>query len=215
MRIAARYQQDGTLVAVRIWASSDFNKVWLSPEGHVLHVDATNDVVRSPTNRASAVQVTVDDNTQFFFRTPANALADATPIGTGTAFLAAEDLVRGFKVHVSVVDPLATPLVAQSIDIETAAYAGRISNADTTGFTYTRQFLRASDDYSVTLDYIDAATRQRQRWQRQRDHRLQVVELHLPDPADERWRCDRRFRRRHQRCGQLRRHASAPCSPAA
>ena len=48
-------------------------------------------------------------------------LADATPIGTGTAFLANHDLVRGFKVHVSVVDPLATPLVAQTIDIETAS----------------------------------------------------------------------------------------------
>jgi hypothetical protein len=38
-------------------------------------------------------------------------------------------LVRGFKVHASVVDPLATPLVAQTIDIETAAYSGRISAA--------------------------------------------------------------------------------------
>src|SRR5262249_53320540 len=83
---------------------------------------------------------------------------DATPIATGTAFLAAHDLVRGFKVHVSVVDPLATPMVAQSIDIETAAYAGRISNADGSAFTYTRQFLRASDDYSVTLDYLAAGT---------------------------------------------------------
>src|SRR5271154_7147681 len=38
VRIAARYQQDGTLVAARIWASSQFNDVFLSPEGHVLHV---------------------------------------------------------------------------------------------------------------------------------------------------------------------------------
>jgi hypothetical protein len=158
VRVAARYQQDGSLVAVRVWASSAFDKVWLSPEGHVLHVDTTNNIVTVADESGGAVPVSVDANTEFFFRTPADAQADATPIATGTAFLAAHDLVRGFKVHVSVVDPLATPMVAQSIDIETAAYAGRISNADGGAFTYTRSFLRASDDYSVALDYLSAAT---------------------------------------------------------
>jgi len=124
----------------------------------VLHVDATTDVITVANETGNGVPVTVDANTEFFFRTPANAVADATPIGTGTGFLANHDLVRGFKVHVSVVDPLATPLVAQSIDIETAVYSGRISAANTTGFTYTRQFARATDDYSVTLDYISSAT---------------------------------------------------------
>jgi hypothetical protein len=158
VRIAARYQENGTLIAVRVWASSEFDKVWLSPEGHVLHVNATTDIVTVDNESGVGVPVTVDANTQFFFRTPADALADATPIGTGPGFLAAEDLVRGFKVHVSVVDPLATPLVAQTIDIETAAYAGRISAANGSDFTYTRQFATASDDYSVTLDYINAAS---------------------------------------------------------
>jgi len=158
VRIAARYQEDGKLVAVRVWASSEFSNVWLSPEGHVLHVDATTDVITVANETGNGVPVTVDANTEFFFRTPANAVADATPIGTGTGFLANHDLVRGFKVHVSVVDPLATPLVAQSIDIETAVYSGRISAANTTGFTYTRQFARATDDYSVTLDYISSGT---------------------------------------------------------
>jgi Domain of unknown function (DUF4382) len=158
VRIAARYQENGTLVAVRVWASTAFNKVWLSPEGHVLHVNATTDIVTVDNESGVGVPVTVDANTQFFFRTPADALADATPIGTGTGFLTAEDLVRGFKVHVSVVDPLATPLVAQTIDIETAAYAGRISAANTSDFTYTRQFATASDDYSVTLDYINSGS---------------------------------------------------------
>src|SRR5207302_1466669 len=45
VRVAPRYQVDGTLVAVRVWASSQFSNVWLSPEGHVLHVDATTDVI--------------------------------------------------------------------------------------------------------------------------------------------------------------------------
>jgi hypothetical protein len=146
VRIAARYQQNGTLVAVRVWASSDFDKVWLSP---IIYV--TNESGRS-------TPVSVDANTEFFFRTPANAQADATPIATGTAFLANQDLVRGFKVHVSGVDPLATPMVAQTIDIENATYAGRISNANFTGFTYTRNFARITDDYAVSLSYVSSST---------------------------------------------------------
>jgi len=158
VRVAARYQQDGTLVAVRVWASSEFANVFVSPEGHVIHVDAANSLIRVATEDGTATTVMIDANTEFFFRTPADALADATPIATGPAFLTNQDLVRGFKVHVSVVDPLAVPMVAQTVDIETAAYAGRISAADTTGFTYTRNFLRATDDYQVTLPYIDAST---------------------------------------------------------
>jgi len=158
VRIAARYQVDGTLVAVRVWASSQFSNVWLSPEGHVLHVDTTTNIITVANESGAGVPLTVDANTEFFFRTPANASTDATPIGTGTGFLTSHNLVRGFKVHVTVVDPLATPLVAESIDIETAAYSGRISGANNTGFTYTRQFARATDDYSLTLDYISGAT---------------------------------------------------------
>jgi hypothetical protein len=74
------------------------------------------------------------------------------------SFLTNKDLVRGFKVHASVVDPLATTLVAQTIDIETAAYDGQISAPGTTGFTYTRNFHTASDDYVYTLDYIASTT---------------------------------------------------------
>lgn len=158
VRIAARYQEDGTLVAVRIWASSTFNTVWVSPEGHVLNVNATTDVITVEDEDGVGVPVQVNANTQFFFRAPQNPAADATPIATGTAFLADQDLVRGFKVHLSVVDPLANPLVAQTVDIETAAYAGTISNASTTGFTYTRDFVRTIDDYTVSLDYVASAT---------------------------------------------------------
>jgi hypothetical protein len=158
VRVAARYQQNGTLVAVRMWASSTFNNVWVSPEGHVLHVNAANTRMWVSDESGIPVLLTIDANTQFYFRTPQNALADATPIGTGPSFLAANNLVRGFKVHVSVVDPLATPLVADSVDIETAAYDGRISASDSTGFTYTRHFAPLSDDYTIALNYIADAT---------------------------------------------------------
>jgi Domain of unknown function (DUF4382) len=156
VRIAARYQENGTLVAVRVWASSQFDKVWLSPEGHVLHVDTTSDVIIVANENGRAVPVTVNADTQFFFRTPANAIADATPIATGTGFLTSQQLVRGFKVHVSAADPLAVPMVADTIDIETAAYGGHISNASGAGFTYTSQYVATGDDYSVNLGYIAA-----------------------------------------------------------
>jgi Domain of unknown function (DUF4382)/Domain of unknown function (DUF5666) len=158
VRIAARYQEDGTLVATRIWAGAQFNNVWLSPEGFVLHVDSANDVITVTNESGRGVDLTVDANTQFFFRQPQNPAADAMPIATGTAFLANHGLVRGFKVHASVVDPLATPLVAQSIDIETAVYAGKISAPDASGFTVTRSFGMVKDDYVYTLDYIADAT---------------------------------------------------------
>jgi hypothetical protein len=158
VRVAARYQQNGTLVATRIWASASFNSVWLSPEGHVLHVNTTTNVIHVANESGGSVPLTVDANTTFYFRTPQRALADATPIGTGTAFLANHNLVRGFKIHASVVDPLATPLVAETIDIETADYEGRLSNANSVGFDVTRGFVNNVDDYSVTLPYISSAT---------------------------------------------------------
>ena len=158
VRIAARYQENGTLVAVRIWASTTFNNIWLSPEGHVLHANTTTGVLTILNESGVPVPLTVNANTQFFFRQPGNALADATPIGTGTGFLTSHNIVRGFKVHASVVDPLATPLVAQTVDIETAAYAGTISNANSVGFTATRKFGTAADDYTVSLSYISSAT---------------------------------------------------------
>jgi Domain of unknown function (DUF4382) len=156
VRVAARYQQDGSLVAVRIWASSSFAKVWLNPEGLVLHVNTSTNVLTVANEDGTAIPITVNGSTQFFFRTPYNAISDTKPIGTGTAFLS--NLVRGFKVHISVVDPLASPLVAQTVDIETDAFNGAISSPTQTGFTYTRQFHTASDDYTVNLDYISSST---------------------------------------------------------
>jgi hypothetical protein len=158
VRIAARYQENGTLVATRLWASSQFNNVWVSPEGHVLHVDTVNNIVTVASESGRPVAMTVDANTEFFFRTPQNGAGDATPIATGTGFIANHELVRGFKIHASVVDPLASPMVAQSIEIETAVYDGRISAPDTTGFTYTRDFRTVADDYVYTLNYIAPTT---------------------------------------------------------
>jgi hypothetical protein len=100
----------------------------------------------------------VDSNTEFFFRTPWNAVADSTPIGQGPSFLTNKDLVRGFKIHASVVDPLAAPLVAQTVDIEIARYDGSISAVNANNFTYTRKFATAGDDYTFTLPYISSSS---------------------------------------------------------
>jgi hypothetical protein len=156
IRTTLRFQPDGTLVAVRIWASTNFGNLWVSPEGHVLHVNTTSDVMTILNESGVGIPVTVNSNTEFFFRVPWNAVADATPIGQGPSFLASDNLVRGFKVHISVVDPLATPLVAQTVDIENAQYGGTISNAGTTNFTYTNTFHTATDDYTITLPYISS-----------------------------------------------------------
>jgi hypothetical protein len=61
-------------------------------------------------------------------------------------------------VHASVVDPLASSLVAQSVDVEIARFDGNISEPTATGLTYTRNFGTATDDYSLTLDYVSSGT---------------------------------------------------------
>jgi hypothetical protein len=154
------------LVAVRIWASTSFEKVWLSPEGHVMHVDTANNVMKVSNENGQAVAILIGPNTQFFFRTPQSALADTTPInplpGSGQTFFdgvtagGLPDLARGFKVHVSAVDPLASTLTADTVDIEIARYDGLISAANTSDFTYTRNFVTAKDDYTGRLPYIAA-----------------------------------------------------------
>jgi hypothetical protein len=158
VRIAARYQENGTLTAVRIWVSAAFNKVWVSPEGHVLNVDTTNDVINVTNEDGVPVPVTINASTQFFFRAPQSGLADATPIGTGTGFLTSQMLVRGFKVHVGSLNPLGVPLVASTVDIETAGFGGYISNATTSGFTYTSNYLAQNDNYSLPFGYIAGST---------------------------------------------------------
>src|SRR6185437_10091095 len=77
---------------------------------------------------------------------------------TGSAFLSAGPIVRGFKVHVSPRHQGPGEMVAQSIDIESALFWGAISNTTLTGFTYTSQFSRRSDDYTLPLNYISPST---------------------------------------------------------
>jgi hypothetical protein len=147
VRIQARYQEDGTLTATRVWASSSFNNVWVSPEGHVLDVGTSSITV---TNESGfPVTVDISSGTNFYFH------GGTTAIGMGPTFLS--NLDRGFKVHVYG-DPLETPVTASEVDIESAEFSGEISGATATDFTYTHDFVRTQDDYTVQLPYISSNT---------------------------------------------------------
>jgi len=151
VRVQARYQADGSLVATRVFASSTFNTVWVSPEGHVLRVDPAAAQLVVSGEAGTPVPLKVDANTTFVLP---NQPASAPPIGQGPSFLT--NLRRGFKVHTTV-DP-SNPTVATIVEIETAAFGGRIANANATSFDYVATFNHHADSYRVTLPYIDPAT---------------------------------------------------------
>lgn len=150
LRIAARYQADGSLVATQIWAGDAFSSVWSGPEGHVTQVDAANGTLSVEDESGNPVQVQTDQNTEFDYH--------GTPVATGSAFLASGHIARGFKVHVSPRNAASGEILAQSIDIESALFWGAISNTTLTGFTYSSQFSRSSDNYALTLGYISPST---------------------------------------------------------
>jgi hypothetical protein len=158
VRVAGRYQLNSgqpVLVAARVWASATFNSVYGGPEGHVLAVDTGANTITVENELGVGVPMQVTAATQFFFRAPAIPVQDATPIATGTAFLAAQNLVRGFKVHASL-DPAQTS--AETVDIEIAKFDGTISSPTSTGFTYTRAFENGIGGYTKVLPFISAAT---------------------------------------------------------
>ena len=160
VRVQARYQSGGTLVAVRVWASTSFSKVFVSPEGHVLDVNAATNpptfTILTESGTASN-PIQVNTSTEFFF----NNTQLSVPL-TSLFTTPPTNFVRGFKVHVNPVDPTATQLVADTVNIEIARYDGAISGAGPSnpGFTYTRTFdaAHASDDYTINLDYISDNT---------------------------------------------------------
>lgn len=150
LRISARYQSDGSLVATQIWASDTFASVWSGPDGHVTQVNAGDGTLKVENASGKPVEVKTDANTEFDY--------NGVPIATGSAFLAAGPLVRGFKVRVTPRNPNSSQMLAQSIDIESAQFSGAISNTTLTGFTYTSQFSRSSDNYTLALGYISPST---------------------------------------------------------
>jgi hypothetical protein len=145
VRVQARYQQNGTLVATRVWSSSSFAKVYVSGEGHVLDVTASTFTIVN--EDATTTPVTVDANTQFFFQNGTTPIG--TGLGAGTFFGTPGNFVRGFKVLYNSQE--------DSVIIEIARFSGVISGENTTGFNYTHDFGagHTQDNYTnLTLDYI-------------------------------------------------------------
>jgi len=147
-KASVRFEGDGGLTAVRVWYSSDSTKLpSCTPEGHVVKVDTTRNQIKVLRENGAPTTLQIDANTQFFFQ------GGTTAIGTGTSFLA--NLARGFKVQVTVVDPLAAPpLVAASVDIHRGVFEGDITAADSSSFTFTKAFWldRATEVRTVGYD---------------------------------------------------------------
>lgn len=128
--VSLRMQSDGSLWAVRVWYSANPLPEW-TPEGHVYGVDRTNNKLIVSTDTGAPRAVVVDNDTAFTYH---RALA----LGTGPSALA--DLWAGFKVSVTVKDPLAAPLHAASVNVQRAVDGGRITAATATDFTYANAF---------------------------------------------------------------------------
>lgn len=167
VRVAARYSTSGTLTATRIYYGSNFNEVWQNPEGHVLHVNTTTNVMHITTEDGKATPVKIGPNTNFFFgssNTPLNTSGGGQAFFDGTTPGGLPNVARGFKVNTTI-DPAstATPPVALTVEIDIARYGGAISNPGGSGFTYTRKFAMADtrgglDNYSGVLDYISSSS---------------------------------------------------------
>lgn len=167
VRVAARYQANGTLVATRIFAGSAFNTVWKNPEGHVLHVNPSPNVntMRISTEDGKSVALQIGSETKFFFRSSNTDISNGNPIqffeGSSQGL---PNLARGFKVNATI-DPASstTPPTALTVDIDVARYDGAITSPTATGFNYTRTFanadsLNVNDNYAGTLDYISPSS---------------------------------------------------------
>jgi hypothetical protein len=124
--VSLRMQADGSLWAVRVWYSANPLQPW-TPEGHIYGVDQTNGLMMVSSGNGTPRTIAIDPDTAFTYHM-------TQTFGTGSAALA--NMWTGFKVQVQVKDPLATPMHAQSVNIQRAVDGGRISAASTSSFTY-------------------------------------------------------------------------------
>lgn len=147
IRIESRFESSGSLVATRLWVSSQFQNVWQSPEGHVTQFDAKKQTLTIEDDSGKSQTVSINDSTEFDFH--------GSAIGTGTAVLASGLLQPGFKVHVGLAGSTS---LARTVDIEAAIFSGAISQASTVGLTYSSQYQPPIKNYTLALDYIAASS---------------------------------------------------------
>jgi hypothetical protein len=152
VRVAARAQGDGSLVAVRIWTGSALAQVRAGAEGHLLGTDLAAGTL-TVADPAGTATLQVAPTTRFFLRAPGVPGADAAAIGAGAGFLA--DLVRGFKVHVTA-EPGLVPATAATVEIETARFEGRPA-VEGGRLAWARSAAWTGDGYPVRLAIGSAA----------------------------------------------------------
>jgi hypothetical protein len=126
--VAMNLQADGSLLARRIWYSTDARKLpdW-SPEGHVVKVDVPNSKVTVLGANGLPVDFAVDAATSFTWHT-------TVALGTGATGLGR--VQRGFKVDLVVADPAATTKVLSAVNVQKAVDEGLFSAVDPTSFTF-------------------------------------------------------------------------------
>jgi hypothetical protein len=155
LRIAARLQEDGSLTLVRLWTGSQSG----APGGWELDgqlagvnlADNTLFMLGAADGMLGGGYFQVDDQTRFFLRNPSDPKAEVTPIGTGTAFLQAGHLLRGFKVHTTSRWLNKAPYwLCQSVDLEAPMVEGLLSGV-AGAFTITRANPGLGMGYAVTL----------------------------------------------------------------
>ena len=133
--VAYNMNSDGSLYARRVWYGTIANLPQFTPEGLVRRVgDNWIRVLEKNTGTTSKcswqwipVTVTVNDATTWTFQ-------DTISMGTGTSVL--QYIRRGFRVSVTYVDATAIPLVASSINVESAHDEGAIKAVSATGITF-------------------------------------------------------------------------------
>ncbi len=134
--VASNLNSDGTLFARRVWYANDVRTLpRFTPEGLVRRVGPDwilvlhkkNDVTTNNRWAWRTFLVYVDENTVWTFR-------GDIPMGTGTSVL--QQIRRGFRVDVRLVDPAATPKVAATINVHFAHDEGNINEANDGALTF-------------------------------------------------------------------------------
>jgi hypothetical protein len=143
-RATARFQDDGSLWAVRVWYSATESKLptW-APEGHITKVDASNGFIWVLNDDGQPIKFAITPSTNFYYQ------GGTTAIGSDVSFLA--NVARGFKVQVTA-NALTTPMTATDVDIQRAVYDGAITAANANTFTVVKALYGVTNTYTVGYD---------------------------------------------------------------
>lgn len=157
--IAARLQDDGTLYAVRVWFCSAAEAASLplsrwSPEGHVVSVNPSADTLIVDNADGNQRHVAITADTTFTYQRSTVLAGPAAATSALAFFGTTGNLRHGFKISVDVVNPLASPLVASSVNIERAVDSGYLdSSTSTSDLVYGQTLLNNLRSYPYASSF--------------------------------------------------------------